>query len=114
MENKFWIQVITGSTAVVKMGGKIDREAEMLIKELPGRVTTDDVLIDFTETGRINSMGIALLLRCFKTLRDDKGVTITLRGLSQMNRMLFKMTGILLLAEVEGHTAEHAEKQLGT
>jgi hypothetical protein len=43
-------------------------------------------------------MGIALLLRCFKRIKEEKRAEIKLVGLNQMNTMLFKMTGIFLLA----------------
>ena len=46
-------------------------------------------------------MGIAFLLRCFKKLRDDKGTEISLIGLNSMHTMLFKMTGVFLLANPE-------------
>jgi hypothetical protein len=46
-------------------------------------------------------MGIAFLLRCFKKLRDDKGAEISLTGLNSMHTMLFKMTGVFLLANPE-------------
>ena len=43
-------------------------------------------------------MGIALLLRCFKEIRQEKGAEILLEGLGPMHAMLFKMTGVFLLA----------------
>jgi len=46
-------------------------------------------------------MGISYLLRFMKQIRDDKDARITIRGLSQVNTILFKMTGIFLLAALE-------------
>ena len=70
--------------------GTIDSHAEKLLKEIPAKVRHNLVRFDFSRAGRINSMGIALLLRCFKEIRVD--------GLTQMHNMLFKMTGVFLLA----------------
>ncbi len=80
------------------LNGNIDAQAETLLKELPARVRQPQVTIDFSSSGRINSMGIALLLRCFKAIREEKQADIELAGLTPMNTMLFKMTGIFLLA----------------
>jgi len=78
--------------------GNIDAQAETSLKEIPGQVRTSTVKFDFSKTGRINSMGIAFLLRCLKSIRDEKKAEVYLSGLSPMNTMLFKMTGIFLLA----------------
>jgi hypothetical protein len=43
-------------------------------------------------------MGIAFLLRFLKSAKDEKNARITIHGLNQMNALLFKMTGIFLLA----------------
>jgi anti-anti-sigma regulatory factor len=56
------------------------------------------VVFDFSSAGRINSMGIALLLRSIKSLKMEKGAEISIQGANQINTMLFKMTGIYLLA----------------
>jgi len=76
--------------------GTIDAQSEALLKELPSKVRHPLVRFDFSKAGRINSMGIALLLRCFKDIGGS--AEIRLEGLSPMHTMLFKMTGIFLLA----------------
>ena len=81
--------------------GTIDATAETQLKALPGRVRNPLVKFDFSRTGRINSMGIALLLRCLKTIRDEKKAEIRLVRPNPMNAMLFRMTGVLLLAELD-------------
>lgn len=81
--------------------GNVDVAAEAHLKELPARVSHAEVRFDFSQVGRINSMGIALLLRCLKNIRDEKRASIYLRGLNQTNAVLFKMTGIFLLATQE-------------
>jgi anti-anti-sigma regulatory factor len=78
--------------------GNIDAQSEKYFKELPARVRCSQVRFDFVKTGRINSMGIALLLRCFKDIRETRKAEILLEGLTPMHTMLFKMTGVFLLA----------------
>jgi anti-anti-sigma regulatory factor len=78
--------------------GTIDAQSEPFFKALPSKVQHSLVRFDFTRAGRINSMGIALLLRCFKEIRQGKQAEILLEGLSPMTTMLFKMTGVFLLA----------------
>lgn len=43
-------------------------------------------------------MGIALLLRCFKRIKEEKRAEIQVLQVNATNTMLFKMTGIFLLA----------------
>jgi ABC-type transporter Mla MlaB component len=81
--------------------GNIDATAEALLKHLPRQVHRPVVKLDFSKTGRINSMGIALLLRCLRTIKEEKKAEIRLIRPSAMNTMLFKMTGMLLLASLD-------------
>lgn len=81
--------------------GNIDAQAEALLKELPAKVRQPLVKIDFSRAGRINSMGIALLLRCLKTIKEEKKAEIRLLELNQTNTMLFRMTGVFFLAAPE-------------
>ena len=81
--------------------GNIDALAEAELKELPQKVRHRLVTFDFARTGRINSMGIALLLRCLKAIREEKQADVRLLELSPTNSLLFKMTGIFLLATPE-------------
>lgn len=76
--------------------GTIDAHSEALLMAIPAKVKHPVVRFDFTNAGRVNSMGVALLLRCFKEIRSK--AEIKLEGLSQMHAMLFKMTGVFLLA----------------
>ena len=87
--------------------GTIDAHSDQMLKEIPSRVRHDRVRFDFSKAGRINSMGIALLLRCFKEIGGR--ARIQLEGLSPMHSMLFKMTGIFLLAEPVPQGAERKE-----
>lgn len=99
METTFRLDITKGeSTDTVKFYGNIDAQAENMLHGLPAMIAKPAVTIDFSKAGRINSMGIALLLRCLKAIREDKKAEITLNGLNQMTVMLFKMTGVFLLA----------------
>lgn len=82
--------------------GIIDASADKLLADIPDKVTTTVVRCDFSGVGRINSMGIALLLRCFKRIRVERSAVIRVSALTPINVMLFKMTGVLLLAELDG------------
>ncbi len=82
--------------------GNIDIHAEANLKEIPDLVGKTKVRFDFSQVGRVNSMGIALLLRCFKRIRDVRKAEIMLTGLNTIHTMLFKTTGVFLLANVEG------------
>lgn len=84
--------------------GIIDAGADKLLADIPGKVTSTLVRCDFSGVGRINSMGIALLLRCFKRIRVERSAVIRISSLTPVNVMLFKMTGVLLLAELDGAT----------
>jgi anti-anti-sigma factor len=84
-----------------RIAGIIDARAQQLFKDLFNKVEPPGVQFDFAGVKRINSMGIALLLRCFKQIRDNKKAEIRLLNLNQVNRMLFKITGVFLLAVPE-------------
>jgi anti-anti-sigma regulatory factor len=83
------------------LAGIIDARAQKLLDELHLHVDAGQVRFDFGAVQRINSMGIALLLRCFKQIRDQKNAQIWLSNVNEVNFMLFRITGIFLLAEPE-------------
>lgn len=84
---------------LVQLSGTIDADAETLFEAMQKQLCSNQVVFDFSGVGRVNSMGIALLLRCLKRLSSEKKVAVQLQGLSQMNAMLFKMSGVFLLAK---------------
>ena len=91
----------TGGADYIALLGNIDASAETQLQKLPGMVDNQLVHFDFSQAGRINSMGIALLLRSFKQIREEKKARIVLRELNQTNTLLFKMTGVFMLASHE-------------
>jgi anti-anti-sigma factor len=86
---------------VFRIAGIIDVRAQQLLEDIVQKVEDSGVWFDFAGVKRINSMGIALLLRCFKKIRDNKRAEIRLLNLNQVNSMLFRITGIFLLARPE-------------
>ena len=91
----------SGSFDCFTFHGNIDAAAEAQLKALPRQVQRPMVKFDFSKTGRINSMGIALLLRCLKTIKEENKAEIRLIQPNAMNMMLFRMTGVLLLAKLD-------------
>lgn len=83
---------------VAFLSGAIDNQAEPSFNELQKRVNGPSLVLDFSDVGRINSMGIALILRCLKQLTRERNLEVQIRGLNQINGMLFKMSGIFLMA----------------
>jgi anti-anti-sigma regulatory factor len=86
---------------IFHIAGIIDSRAQWLLDNLHDRVESFKVRFDFAGVKRINSMGIALLLRSFKKIRDEKHAEIRLSNLNEVNTMLFRITGIFLLATPE-------------
>jgi anti-anti-sigma regulatory factor len=102
MDKNFKMELKRGyDSDFVKLFGTIDYEAGNCLEELPDMIGQPRIRFDFSNVGRINSMGIAFLLRCLKKLRDDKKTEISLTGLNSMHTMLFKMTGVFMLATPE-------------
>lgn len=102
MEKNFRMELKSGLDAdFVTLSGTIDYDAGNFLEELPKKVKRPKIRVDFREVGRINSMGVAFLLRCFKKIRDENKAEISLTGLNSMHAMLFKMTGIFFLATPE-------------
>lgn len=102
MEQNFSITLESGEESDhVRFSGIIDINSEEQLQNLADRLCNNMIIFDFSDTGRINSMGVAYLLRCLKKIRQRSDVEITIRGLSPVNAMLFKMTGVFLLAHPE-------------
>jgi len=99
MEESFKIDVNrSGDCETVLFRGNIDAHAEPQFDDLLRKISTTKLIMDFSRTGRINSMGIAFLLRSIKKIKVEKNATVSVSGLNQINAMLFKMTGIFMLA----------------
>jgi anti-anti-sigma factor len=82
----------------IRFYGNIDSHAERQFEELSQKITGKRVVMDFSNTIRINSMGIAILLRSIKSIKAEKKSEVAIMGENKTNAMLFKMTGIYMLA----------------
>lgn len=102
MQNQFRYEIYPSTAGhAVRLYGIIDVNAEQHFKQLLGQVDGSDVRIDFSNVDRINSMGVALLLRALKMLKTEKKASVRISGLNQLNSMLLKMSGVFLLATEE-------------
>jgi anti-anti-sigma regulatory factor len=81
----------------IRFYGNIDSHSEKYFEELYGRITGKRVVLDFSNTVRINSMGIAFLLRSIKSIKAEKRSEVAIIGENKTNALLFKMTGIYML-----------------
>jgi anti-anti-sigma regulatory factor len=99
MDPSFRIDFISeGITETARFHGNIDAQAEPHFEELLRRVSGTAVTMDFSHTGRINSMGIALVLCSIRNIKAKQRAEVRVKGLNHVNGMLFKMTGIFTLA----------------
>lgn len=77
---------------VYALSGTIDvhsAEALSVLYDMP----PGPVRLDFAQVQRVNSMGLALLLKLFEH-SEDRGVAVQIGNASRMVGMLFKMTGM--------------------
>jgi anti-anti-sigma regulatory factor len=82
----------------IRFYGNIDSFTEQHFEDLARKITGKRVIMDFSNTGRINSMGIAILLRSIKNIKAEKKADVEVFGENKTNALLFKMTGIYMLA----------------
>jgi anti-anti-sigma factor len=74
--------------------GIISAESQKELEQLTCACATARVVrLDFAAVIRINSMGVALLLKALKQLKQA-GKTIHITGANPMTRTLFRMMGI--------------------
>ena len=74
--------------------GIISAESQMEFRQLVVACQGSRIIrLDFSHVTRINSMGVALFLKCLKELKQA-GKTIHISGANKMTAMLFKMMGI--------------------
>lgn len=91
----------SGVGHAVHLFGTIDVHAEPHFCQLVQLLGEREVRFDFSRVGRINSMGVAVLLRTLKQLKCEKQASVTISGLNHLNSMLFKMSGVFMLASEE-------------
>jgi len=78
-----------------KLSGQIDVTAAPVIDTLASRklAAASRVILDFADIDRINSMGLAQLMRVLEQWRGQ-AIRIEARNLNRVVSMLFKMTGL--------------------
>lgn len=82
----------------IRFYGNIDSHCEPQFEELTRKITGKKVFMDFSNTGRINSMGIAILLRSIKSIKTEKKSEVEIFGENRTNSLLFTITGLYMLA----------------
>jgi anti-anti-sigma regulatory factor len=77
----------------VRLKGIIDVDSVAVLEPLYNLPAGGEVELDFTEVHRVNSMGLAQLLKLFEHWQNNH-IGIRARNVSGMTAMLFKMTGL--------------------
>jgi anti-anti-sigma regulatory factor len=99
MENNFRVDVSKDHRGdCISFHGNINTEATPHFNELCNKISGDCVFMDFSNVGRVNSMGIALLLRTINTIKTEKRAEVCFQGVNQINELLFRITGVSTLA----------------
>ncbi len=80
----------------VRLTGDLDRDAEA---QLDAAYVGEDVTLDFSDVGYINSSGIALIVALLARARVD-GRLVRARGLSEHYREIFAITRLSDFMEI--------------
>lgn len=75
------------------LSGDIDVSAGSVLDTIPSVPNEYKVILDFEAVVRVNSMGLAQLLRCLENWKNE-GIETEAINLNRMVSMLFKMTGL--------------------
>lgn len=75
------------------LNGSVDVDAGPILSVLGAVNDGGRLILDFTRVQRVNSMGLAQLLKVFEELKSRK-VRIEVQNMNRMVNMLFKMTGM--------------------
>lgn len=86
----------------VRFHGNIDAQTIKHFEGLYPQIKANSVVMDFSNTARINSMGVALLLRTIRSIKNDKKAEVMIQGVNHIHTILFKMSGIFTLAPLVG------------
>lgn len=80
-------------TTCFLLSGSIDVHALPVLESLLSLDLAEHLILDFATVQRVNSMGLAQLLKIFETL-TRRGISVEIRNPNRMISMLFKMTGM--------------------
>lgn len=95
-ESKLSIESIIDRDAesvVLHLSGEIDVTADKAFVTLDSQPPMPRVILDFSEVSRVNSMGLAQLMRLLESWREH-AQSMEARHTNRMISMLFKMTGM--------------------
>jgi anti-anti-sigma factor len=81
--------------------GSIDVNAVPALESLNSVPPKAQVVLDFKQIERVNSMGLSLLLKIFEDW-ETKSITVEVQHLNRMVSMLFKITGLGRFVKTEG------------
>lgn len=84
--------------------GSIDANAAPVLTDFRTLLNGNDVLLNFNQVERVNSMGLSLLLKLFEESEAD-GVKIQVNNLNRMTGMLFRITGLGRFVQGSSDTA---------
>lgn len=89
--------------------GYIDVHAESVLKPLYAIPAGAQVMLNFAQVDRVNSMGLSLLLKCFEAL-EINGTRVEVYNLNRMIKMLFKITGLGRFLKIDSTNDATASK----
>ena len=90
---------ITEDDGTITLAGEIDASTvPALVKQLDA--TTDDVIVDLSDIGFIDSSGLRALIGAHQTI-DGRGSKLTLRGPSPAVIRLFELSGVTTFFTIE-------------
>ena len=95
------------SGAIIRLAGRIDRDADATVARAYSSAVELDpsvVTLDFTNTGYINSTGIALIVRLLAEARRERR-EVRARGLSEHYREIFQITRLSDFMTIEEDVA---------
>lgn len=90
-----------GGSDQITIYGNIDSSAAPHFEQAICGISSERVVIDFSNVGRIDSMGMTLLLRSINLIKLQKKAEVRIQGANEINSILFRMVGITLLASQE-------------
>lgn len=78
---------------ILQLSGEIDVTAGQVFTQLETKPAMPNVVLDFSNVSRVNSMGLAQLMRLLEHWRCQR-IHLAAQGMSHTVNMLFKMTGM--------------------
>lgn len=99
-------------TSCFQLSGSVDVDAGPVLAGLLEADLQACLILDFAAVQRVNSMGLAQLLKVFEGLRD-RGIRVHVKNPNRMVGMLFKMTGMAHYLSEGGRSPAEAAAPAG-